>query len=250
MNQIDLQGRHAIVTGGARGIGYAIAQRLLQSGAECTLWDMDAAALGRAAQALRTDGTVHTLTVDVTDAGTVQAAAAESLRLMGAIDILVNNAGIAGRNAPLWELPPDEWRQVVNVDLFGVYNCCYAVVPHMLAAGSGSIVSLASIAGKYGNPTQSHYSAAKAGVIGLTKSLGRELAQKGISVNCIAPAVIETELLQQFSREHYEYIVGMIPMGRPGRVEEAAALVAWLCSPDCSFSTGAVYDMSGGRADY
>jgi len=250
MNQIDLQGRHAIVTGGARGIGYAIAQRLLQSGAQCTLWDMDTAALERAALALRSDGTVHTLVVDVTDAGAVQAAATESRRLMGAIDILVNNAGIAGRNAPLWELPPDEWRQVVNVDLFGVYNCCYAVVPHMLAAGSGAIVSLASIAGKYGNPTQSHYSAAKAGVIGLTKSLGRELAQKGISVNCIAPAVIETELLQQFSREHYDLIVGMIPMGRPGKVEEAAALVAWLCSPDCSFSTGAVYDLSGGRADY
>jgi 3-oxoacyl-[acyl-carrier protein] reductase len=250
MNTIDLQNRHAVVTGGARGIGYAIAHRLLQSGAQVTLWDRDATRLQQAAAALSPHGTVHTLTVDVTDHPAVVAAAAETQRLMGAIDILVNNAGIAGRNAPLWEITPAEWRQVIDINLVGVFNCCHAVVPHMLQHGSGSMVSLASIAGKYGNPTQSHYSASKAGVIGLTKSLGRELARNNISVNCIAPAIIETELLEQFSKEHQDLIASMIPMGRMGKAEEAASLVAWLCSPDCSFSTGAVYDMSGGRADY
>ena len=250
MNTIDLQGRRAVVTGGARGIGYAIAQRLLASGAQVTLWDRDEAAAKQAAASLAGAGAVHTVTMEVTDYAAVEQATAESQRLMGGIDILVNNAGIAGRNAPLWELPVAEWLEVLNIDLVGVYYCCRAMVPVMLAQGGGRIVNLASIAGKYGNPTQSHYSAAKAGVIGLTKSLGRELAKQNVFVNAIAPAVIETELLQQFSQEHQDLIVSMIPMGRPGRTDEVAALAAWLCSDDCSFSTGAVYDLSGGRADY
>lgn len=250
MNQIDLKDRGAVVTGGARGIGYAIAQRLLASGAKVSLWDRDPAALAEALKSLAGAGEVATETVDLTNPEAVEAAAHSTARGFGRIDILINNAGIAGVNKKLWELTPDEWRVVVEVDLNAVFYCCRAVVPIMLKNGYGRIVNTASIAGKEGNPNASHYSAAKAGVIGLTKSLGKELAQSGILVNCFTPAVIQTDILKQVTQQHIDYMLAKIPMGRFGKVNEAAALVAWLSSEDCSFSTGAVFDLSGGRATY
>ncbi len=250
MNQLDLSGRVAVVTGGARGIGLAVARRFLASGARVSLWDNDAAALAATAQALGAGERVQTVTVDITQEPAVAAAATATHARFGAIHILVNNAGIAGVNKKLWECTPAEWRAVMELDLFAVFLCCRAVVPLMLARDTGRIVNVASIAGKEGNPNASHYSAAKAGVIGLTKSLGKELATTGIRVNCITPAVIETEILKQCSPEHVKYMLSKIPMGRPGTVDEVAALVAWLCSDECSFSTGAVFDISGGRATY
>jgi 3-oxoacyl-[acyl-carrier protein] reductase len=250
MNQLDLRGRVAAVTGAARGIGHAIAERLLASGARVSLWDRDAAALDAAAGALGVRGEVHAATVDVTDDASVEAAAAATAGRFGGIDILVNNAGIAGGSKPSWEFTPDEWRQVIEVDLTGVFLCCRAVVPRMLPRGWGRIVNVASIAGKEGNPNAAHYSAAKAGVIGFTKALGRELATSGILVNCITPAVIETDILKQITQQHIDYMRSKIPMGRFGKREEAAALVGWLCSDDCSFTTGGVFDLSGGRATY
>ena len=250
MNQIDLKGRSAVVTGGARGIGFAIAQRLLASGAKVSLWDRDSTALAEAVKGLFGAGEVATETVDLTNPEAVEAAAKSTASRFGRIDILVNNAGIAGVNKKTWELTPDEWRVVVEVDLNAVFYCCRAVVPLMLKNGYGRIVNTASIAGKEGNPNASHYSAAKAGVIGLTKSLGKELAQSGILVNCFTPAVIQTDILKQVTPQHIDYMLAKIPMGRFGEVKEAAALVAWLSSEDCSFSTGAVFDLSGGRATY
>jgi 3-oxoacyl-[acyl-carrier protein] reductase len=250
MNKIDLQGKNAVITGGARGIGFAIAQRLLASGAACSLWDCDAGALTLAAEALAGSGTVHTATVDLTQAASVTAAAETTFSAFGRVDILVNNAGIAGANKTTWEFTPDEWQQVLQVNLFGVFLCCRALVPKMIEHGYGRIVNIASIAGKEGNPNASHYSASKAGVIGLTKSLGKETARSGVVVNCIAPAVIETDILKQMSQQHIDYMLSKIPMGRFGLKEEAAALVAWLCSSECSFSTGAIFDLSGGRATY
>jgi 2-dehydro-3-deoxy-L-rhamnonate dehydrogenase (NAD+) len=243
MNQLDLHGRSAVVTGGGRGIGLAIAQRLLASGARVSLWDRDATVLA-------THAGVHTAVVDVTDDAAVQSAAAATVSALGGIDILFNNAGIAGGSKPSWELSPDEWRQVIDIDLTGVFLCCRAVVPLMRPRGWGRIVNVASIAGKEGNPNAAHYSAAKAGVIGFTKALGKELATSGVLVNCITPAVIETDILKQLTPEHVAYMRSKIPMGRFGKVEEAAALVAWLCSDDCSFTTGGVFDLSGGRATY
>jgi 3-oxoacyl-[acyl-carrier protein] reductase len=250
MNTIDLNGRAAIVTGGARGIGFAITQRLLSSGAACCLWDKDEKALAHAVASLPPGSKCHTCTVDVCNAESVQAATDATARQLGRIDILVNNAGIAGATKKTWELTPQEWQQVLQIDLFGPYLCCHAVVPKMLEHGYGRIVNIASIAGKEGNPNASHYSAAKAGVIALTKSLGKELATSGILVNCITPAVIQTDILKQVSQQHIDYMLSKIPMGRFGRLEEAAALVAWLSSEECSFSTGAVFDLSGGRATY
>ena len=250
MNKIDLQGKNAIITGGVRGIGFAIAQRLLASGAACSLWDRDVEALGFAAHALAGSGTVHTAAVDVTQPDSVQNAADATFRAFGRVDILVNNAGIAGANQKTWEFTPDEWQQVLQVNLFGVFLCCHAVVPGMIEQRYGRIVNIASIAGKEGNPNASHYSASKAGVIALTKSLAKETARSGIIVNCITPAVIETDILKQMSQEHIDYMLSKIPMGRFGLKEEAAAMVAWLCSSECSFSTGAVFDLSGGRATY
>ena len=249
MNQIDLLGKVAVVTG-ARGIGLAVVQRLLASGANCSLWDKDATALAAAAQSLNAPDRVATVAVDITDEAQVAAATAATQARFGAIDILVNNAGIAGVSKKLWECSAAEWRAVMELDLFAVFLCCRAIVPLMLARPAGRIVNVASIAGKEGNPNASHYSASKAGVIGLTKSLGKELATTGIRVNCITPAVIETEILQQCSPEHVKYMLAKIPLGRPGSVAEVAALVAWLCSAECSFSTGAVFDISGGRATY
>ena len=250
MNTIDLQGRTAIVTGGARGIGYAIAERLLDSGARVSLWDRDAEALIAATSTLAGGQRVHTHVLDLTQPDEVAAAAAATQRYFGRLDILVNNAGIAGATKKTWELTPEEWLHVVKVDLFGVYLTCHAVVPLMLPNKYGRIVNIASIAGKEGNPNASHYSAAKAGVIALTKSLGKELAHDGILVNCVTPAVIETDILKQITQQHVDYMLAKIPMGRFGKKEEAAALVAWLCSADCSFSTGATFDLSGGRATY
>ena len=250
MNQIDLAQQSAIVTGGARGIGLAIARRLLQSGASVCLWDRDDAALKAAVAELETLGKVHAVNVDITEETSVQEAAQASVNLAGKISILVNNAGIAGKNAKTWEMEVADWKRVVDLNLTGVFLCCRAVVPHLLKNGYGRIVSIASIAGKEGNPNASHYSASKAGVIGLTKSLGKELAQNNICVNCITPAVIETDILKQITPEHVTYMLSKIPMNRFGKVDEAAALVAWLCSADCSFSTGGVFDLSGGRATY
>ncbi len=250
MNQLDLKGKNGIVTGGARGIGFAIATRLLQSGARVCLWDRDAEALKQAQEKLSALGSVFTQTVDLTDPDAVSAAAAATKAQCGSIELLVNNAGIAGVNGKLWEYTPDQWRAVVDTNLNAVFYVCRAVVPVMLEKQYGRIVNIASIAGKEGNPNASHYSAAKAGVIGLTKSLGKELAQNGILVNCITPAVIQTDILKQVAQYHIDYMLSKIPMGRFGKVDEAAALVAWLCSDDCSFTTGGVFDLSGGRATY
>lgn len=247
---LSLQGRAGIVTGGARGIGYAIAERLLRDGASVCLWDVDAAALSDAQSALSALGTVAVAQVDVTSAASVDAAVQTTVDALGKIDLLVNNAGIAGNNARLWELSPEEWRRVLDINLNGPFLCCRGVVPQMLKNGYGRIVNIASIAGKEGNPNASHYSASKAGVIGLTKSLGKELATSNILVNCITPAVIETDILKQMTRQHVDYMLSKIPMNRFGKKEEAAALVAWLCSEGCSFTTGAVFDLSGGRATY
>ena len=250
MNQIDLQNRAAIVTGGARGIGRAITERLLASGARVSLWDIDPTALEQAAAELADAGTIHTATVNLADFASVHAAAEATATAFGKIDILVNNAGVAGTNAKTWETAPEEWRRVIDINLHGPFYCCHAVVPHLLKNGYGRIVNIASIAGKEGNPTAAHYSASKAGVIALTKSLGKELATANITVNAVAPAVIATDILKQVTQAHIDYMLSKIPMGRLGKREEAAALVAWLCSEDCSFSTGAVFDLSGGRATY
>ena len=248
MNRIDLDGRRAVVTGGAQGIGRAIAERLLASGASVTLWDRDAGELGAAREALGPDA--DAVVVDVADPGSVERAAAETVGAAGRIDILVNNAGIAGPNATTWEYPIDEWRQVIEIDLNGVFYCCRAVVPHMIERGYGRIVNIASIAGKEGNPNASAYSAAKAGVIGLTKSLGKELADRDVAVNCITPAAARTRIFEQITQAHIDYMLSKIPRGRFVLVEELAALVAWLVSAENSFTTGAVFDASGGRATY
>ncbi|MGE3539989.1 MAG: SDR family NAD(P)-dependent oxidoreductase [Candidatus Tectimicrobiota bacterium] len=250
MPAITLSHRTAVVTGAAKGIGYAIAQRLLLSGAAVCLWDMTPAPLASAAQRLGSLGCVQTSTVDVTDPAAVQAAVQETLARLGQIDILVNNAGISGPNHPVWEYPLEAWRQVIEVNLLGTFYCCHAVVPVMLRNGYGRIINIASIAGKEGNPQASAYSASKAGVIGLTKSLGKELAGQGILVNCVTPAAVETDLFQQMTPAHIQYMLSRIPLGRFGQPEEIAALVAWLASEDCSFSTGGVFDISGGRATY
>jgi 3-oxoacyl-[acyl-carrier protein] reductase len=250
MNAIDLKGRTAIVTGGARGIGYAAARRVLESGASVALWDADAAALQNAVAGLQAGRRVAAAVVDVTDEKAIAAAVAALIGARRKIDILINNAGITGGNAPLWQLTPEVWRRVVEVNLIGPYLVCRAVVPHMVGAGYGRIVNIASIAGKEGNPNASHYSASKAGLIGLTKSLAKELATTGVIVNCITPAAAKTEMFAQMKQEHIDYMLGKIPMGRFVEVEELAAMIAWLSSEECSFSTGAVFDISGGRAVY
>jgi 2-dehydro-3-deoxy-L-rhamnonate dehydrogenase (NAD+) len=257
VNALDLRGRTAVVTGGAQGFGYAVAERLLASGAAgVSLWDIDEGRLAAAARALAAGvaaGTVlDTRTVDVADFAVVAAAAdAAGAALGGRIDVLVNNAGITGPNAPTWEYPLDAWRRVLAIDLDGVFHCCRAVVPWMLRTGYGRIVNVASLAGKEGTPNAPAYSAAKAGVIALTKSLGKELATTGIRVNCVAPAAVPTAIFGQMSEQHIQTMLAKSPMGRFGEVREIAALVAWLASEEgCSFATGAVFDASGGRATY
>ena len=240
--------RVAVVTGGVSGIGYAIAARLAAEGARLAVWDRDEAAL--AALPGRLGGPVHTAKVDVTDAEAVQRAAEATAAALGGIGILVASAGITGPNLPVWEYPPEDWRRVIEVNLNGVFHCNRAVVPAMLAGGWGRIVNIASVAGKEGNPNAAAYSASKAAVIGLTKSLGKELAKTAIRVNCVTPAAVRTPIFEQMTPAHIDFMLSKIPMGRFGGVDEVAALACWLCSEEASFSTAAVFDCSGGRATY
>ena len=233
MNKLDFAGRTAVVTGGAQGIGAAIAKRLQASGARVAVWDLEGSPR-----------------VDVADPPSVERATADALTHLGRIDILVNNAGIAGRNAPTLDYPVDEWERVLRVNLTSQFLCCRAVAPHMVKAGYGRIVNIASVAGKEGNPNAVAYSASKAGVIALTKSLGKELARAGVLVNCVTPAAAKTAIFEQMTREHIDYMRSKIPMNRFVEVDEIAALACWLASEDCSFSTAGVFDISGGRATY
>lgn len=250
MNQIELSGRVVVVTGGARGIGYAVAQRALRSGASVSLWDVDGERLARSQRELSELGTVSTVIVELTDEASVDAAATATFERHGAIDVLINSAGITGGNGVTWELSPEVWRRVIDVNLIGSYLTCRAVVPRMLENGYGRIVNIASVAGKEGNPNASHYSASKAGLIGLTKSLGKELATRGILVNAVTPAAAKTEIFDSMSQQHIDYMLSKIPMNRFLMPDEAASLILWLASEDCAFSTGAVFDLSGGRATY
>ena len=253
MNQIDLKARVAVITGGAQGIGYAVAERMLQSGASVVLWDIDAARLATAGDALAklgTPGQVSTSIVELSLEADIAAATAEAMKAHGRIDILVNNAGITGGNGPTWELSPVVWRRVIDVNLVGPFLTCRAVVPQMIKQGYGRIVNIASVAGKEGNPNASHYSASKAGLIALTKSLAKELATKGVLVNAVSPAAAKTAIFDSMTPQHIEFMLSKIPMARFLEVGEAAAMIAWLASEECSFSTGAVFDLSGGRATY
>jgi 3-oxoacyl-[acyl-carrier protein] reductase len=250
MNQIDLAGRVAVVTGGAQGIGHAIAERMLASGAAVSLWDLDAARLAEAQASLGHAGKVFAERVELTSDAEVAAAAARTIAAAGRIDIVVNNAGITGGNGTTWELAPDVWRRVLEVNLVAPYLVCRAIVPHMIENRYGRIVNVASVAGKEGNPNASHYSASKAGLIALTKSLAKELATKGVLVNAIAPAAAKTAMFATMTQQHIDFMLSKIPMGRFIEVHEIAAMVAWIASEDCSFTTGSVFDLSGGRATY
>ena len=250
MNRYELAGRVAVVTGGARGLGYSIAERLLQSGASVSLWDLDTAKLTDAGDRLLAQGVVATATLDLTESASVEASTDATVARFGKIDILINNAGITGGNAPTWEIDPVAWRRVIDVNLVGSFLTARAIVPVMLRHGYGRIVNIASVAGKEGNPNASHYSASKAGLIGLTKSLGKELAMRGILVNCVTPAAANTDLFAQMTPQHIEYMRSKIPMDRFVEPKEVAAMVCWLASEECSFSTGGVFDISGGRATY
>lgn len=249
MNQIDLKGRRAAVTGGAQGIGRAVVERFLESGAEVAIWDFDKALAEKTAAELSAKGKVWAVPVDVTDWAAVEAAAAETAG-GGTIDILVNNAGIAGKNASVADYPIEEWRRVIDLDLTGVFHGCKAAVPYMRKAGYGRIVNVASIAGKEGNPMAAAYSSAKAGVIALTKALGKELADQNIAVNCVTPAAARTAIFDQMTEEFIAYMLSKIPRGRFVEVAEVAAMIAWIVSEENSFTTGAVFDLSGGRATY
>lgn len=250
MNLIDLNNRTAVITGGARGIGLACAARMIASGARVMVWDRDADALHEASRQLGANAA--TALVDVTDEGAVNAATQTTLEAFSKIDILVNNAGITGPNVKTWDYAPADFRRVIEIDLVAPYLVSRAITPHMIAAGYGRIVNIASVAGKEGNPNAAAYSAAKAGLIGLTKSLGKELASVAPNVlcNCITPAAAETDIFKQMTAEHIAFMKSKIPMNRFVQVDEIAAMVVWLASEDCSFSTGAVFDISGGRATY
>lgn len=248
MNENRLSDRCAVVTGGAQGIGRAIAERFLAEGAKVCLWDADGDLAANVTDQMGENA--YSKQLDVTDPDAVTRAAETTVSAMGGIDILVNNAGISGPNVPTWKYPVEDWLQVLDIDLNGVFYCCRAVVPIMRSVGYGRVVNIASVAGKEGNPNAPAYSAAKAGVIGLTKSLGKELAETDIRVNCVTPAVAKTRIFDQMTEEHIGYMLSKIPMGRFVEVEEIAALVAWLSSEECSFSTGAVFDITGGRSTY
>lgn len=248
MNRLDLEGQAAIVTGGAAGIGFAVAQRMVASGASVALWDLDQAALDRATSELGSQA--HGFKLDITREPEVASTLEATVARLGKVGILVNSAGITGPNKTTWEYPVDAWERVMQVNVNGTFLCCRAVVPQMLANGYGRIVNIASVAGKEGNPNAPAYSASKAAVIGLTKSLGKELATKNITVNCVTPAAVKTAIFEQMTQAHIDFMLSKIPMGRFGTVEEIAALVTWLCTQECSFSTGAVFDLSGGRATY
>ena len=248
MNKIDLDGRTAVVTGGAQGFGRAITERFVASGARVAIWDNDHALADKTAHEI--GNAVSAFKVDVTDNAAVEKARDETLRAFGKIDILVNNAGIAGVNKTVWETDFDEWRKVLRINLDGPFICCKAIVPQMLKQNYGRIVNIASIAGKEGNPNAAHYSTSKAGLIALTKSLGKELAAHDILVNAVTPAAAKTAIFDQMTQQHIDFMLSKIPKARFVLVEEVAAMVAWLASQDCGFSTGAVFDISGGRATY
>ena len=250
MNEIDLKGRHAVVTGAAQGIGLAIATRLLESGASVSLWDRAREILERTKKTLSRQGEVATQVVDVSDAGAVAAVASEEVQKHAKIDILVANAGIAGPNHKSWEYPIDAWKQVIDVNLNGVFFCCRAVVPYMIEQNYGRIVNVASIAGKEGNANAAAYSASKAGVIAFTKALGKEVADHNIAVNCITPAAARTRIFEQMTQEHIDFMLSRIPRGRFLELSEVGSMVAWLVSEENSFTTAAVFDLSGGRATY
>jgi len=254
MNQIDLKGRNAIVTGGCAGLGFGIAKRLAQSGANVCIWDVDATKIGAAVEELSksAEGGAKVIgeTADISDPDGVSLAFANTLSLLDCVDITVNNAGISGPNVTSWEYPIDAWKSVVDINLSGTFYVSRQVIPHMLENDYGRIVNIASIAGKEGNPKAPAYSATKAAVIGLTKALGKELADTNVVVNCITPAAVRTAIFDQMTQAHIDFMLSKIPMGRFGLAEEIAALVAWLASEECSFSTGAVFDISGGRATY
>jgi 3-oxoacyl-[acyl-carrier protein] reductase len=248
MNQLDFKGRHAVVTGGATGLGYAIAQRLIASGGSVTIWDRDAAAARDAASALGAQA--HAVELDVSRHESVQAAVKATLQNSPRIDALVNSAGITGPNTKVWDYPVEAWREVMEINVNGLFYCCREIVPVMQAAGYGRIVNIASVAGKEGNPNASAYSASKAAVIALTKSLGKELADTGVRVNCVTPAAVKTGMFAQMTEQHIQFMLSKIPLGRFGTPEEIAAMVCWLCTEDCSFTTGGVFDLSGGRSTY
>lgn len=248
MNKIDLNGRSAIVTGGAQGFGRAITERFVASGAKVAIWDHDMPLAEKAAKAI--GDAVTAFKVDVTDPAEVERGRDDTLSAFGKIDILVNNAGIAGVNKAVWETDLAEWRKVLAINLDGPFICCKAIVPAMRKQNYGRIINIASIAGKEGNPNAAHYSASKAGLIALTKSLGKELAQQNILVNAVTPAAAKTAIFDQMTQTHIDFMLSKIPKGRFVLVEEVAAMVAWLASEDCAFSTGSVFDISGGRATY
>ena len=246
MNQIDLSNRVAVITGGAQGFGFSMAERFSNSGAKVIIWDKDKDLMNSLALPKNT----HTMTVDVTSYENIEASANTVLQQFNSIDILVNNAGIAGPSFTSWDYPIQDWKQVIDIDLSGVFYCSKIIVPHMIKANYGRIVNIASIAAKEGNPNAMPYSAAKAGVVALTKSLGKELADKNISVNCVTPAAAKTKIFDQISQEHIDYMLSKIPRGRFLKVNELASMVSWLVSEENSYTTGAVFDLSGGRATY
>jgi NAD(P)-dependent dehydrogenase (short-subunit alcohol dehydrogenase family) len=250
MNQIDLSHRRAVVTGAAQGIGLSIARRLLASGAAVSLWDRDANRLAITAEQISESKRVSCEIVDVSEPASVAAAASATIQKHGKIDILVANAGIAGPNHKSWEYPIDAWKQIIDINLTGVFLCCRAIVPYMLQQNYGRIVNVSSIAGKEGNANASAYSASKAGVIAFTKSLGKETAAQNISVNCITPAAARTRIFEQMKQEHIDFMLSRIPRGKFLEVDEVSAMVAWLVSEENSYTTGAVFDISGGRATY
>ncbi len=246
MNQIDLKDKVAIITGGAQGFGYSMVERFSKSGAKVVIWDKDEELL----KSLTLPENVNHEIVDITSYDSVQKSTIATLDKNNKIDILINNAGIAGPSFKTWEYPIDQWQNVIDIDLTGLFYCCKSIVPHMIKANYGRIVNIASIAGKEGNPNAMPYSAAKAGVIALTKSLGKELADKNIAVNCVTPAAAKTRIFDQISQEHIDYMLSKIPRGRFIKVDELASMVSWLVSEENSYTTGAVFDLSGGRATY
>ena len=250
MNQIDLKNKIAVVTGGAQGIGLAIAEILLKSGASVSLWDQDEKLVNETAQRLSSKGNVEAVVMDVADLISVENAVRQTQDVLGGIDILICNAGISGPTEKLWEYPPEAWQKVIDINLTGVFNCLRAVTPIMIEQNYGRIVNVASVAGKEGNPNASAYSSSKSGVIALTKSLGKELAQFDIAVNCITPAAAKTQIFDEMSEEHIQYMLSKIPRERFLKVDEAASMVAWLCSSENSFTTAGVFDLSGGRSTY
>ena len=249
MNNLDLKDRVAIITGGAQGFGLAISKRIIESGGKVVIWDIDEIAVEAALKEINSND-LSFKKVDVTNFEAIEKALLETENELGKIDLFVNNAGITGMNAKVWDYPLEEWKKVIELDLNSTFYCCKAVVPHMIKNNYGRIVNIASIAGKEGNPNASAYSTAKAGVIGFTKSLGKELADKNIAVNCVTPAAAKTRIFDQMTQEHIDYMLSKIPRNRFAKVNELASLVCWLLSEENSFTTAAVFDLSGGRATY